>query len=75
MSHKRDDQYIVRFPDGLRDRVRQMAKANRRSMNSEIILAIEARVEAATGGGDQTKAPVAAVRTGALPGSNPITQG
>lgn len=31
------DKYIVRFPNGMRDRIRQQAKANRRSMNSEIV--------------------------------------
>ncbi|MBN9334909.1 Arc family DNA-binding protein [Devosia sp.] len=31
------EKYIVRFPDGMRDRLRQQAKANRRSMNSEIV--------------------------------------
>lgn len=31
------DQYVVRFPDGLRDKVRQEAARNGRSMNSEIL--------------------------------------
>lgn len=31
------EKYIVRFPEGMRDRLRQQAKANRRSMNSEIV--------------------------------------
>jgi plasmid stability protein len=29
--------YILRMPDGMRDRIRERAEANRRSMNSEII--------------------------------------
>lgn len=31
------DKYIVRLPDGLRERIRQSAEAHKRSMNSEII--------------------------------------
>lgn len=31
------DKYIVRFPDGMRDRIRENAEANRRSMNAEIV--------------------------------------
>lgn len=36
-----DDQYMVRFPKGLRDRVKASAEANGRSMNSEIIARLE----------------------------------
>lgn len=35
------DQYTVRFPDGLRDRVKAAADAAGRSMNAEIIAALE----------------------------------
>lgn len=31
------DQYVVRFPDGMRDRIAEVAKTNGRSMNSEIV--------------------------------------
>lgn len=31
------DKYIIRLPEGMRDRIRQRAEANRRSMNSEIV--------------------------------------
>ena len=31
------DKYIIRFPQGMRDRIRENAAANRRSMNSEIV--------------------------------------
>lgn len=31
------DKYVVRFPDGLRDRLKQEASANNRSLNAEII--------------------------------------
>lgn len=35
------DQYTVRFPDGLRDRIKAAAEANNRSMNAEIVAALE----------------------------------
>ena len=31
------DQFLVRFPDGMRDRIAEVAKANGRSMNAEIV--------------------------------------
>lgn len=31
------DQFVVRFPDGMRDRIRDEAATNSRSMNTEII--------------------------------------
>lgn len=36
------DQYMIRFPDGLRDRLKEAAKDNARSMNSEVITRLEA---------------------------------
>jgi hypothetical protein len=39
------DQYIVRFPEGMRDRIRDAAKANNRSMNAEIVARLEASFE------------------------------
>ncbi|WP_454914962.1 Arc family DNA-binding protein [Xanthobacter sediminis] len=35
------DRFIVRLPDGLRDRIAEAAKANGRSMNSEIVHVLE----------------------------------
>lgn len=35
------DQFVVRFPEGLRDRIRKAADANGRSMNAEIIARLE----------------------------------
>ena len=35
------DQYIVRFPDGMRDQLKKSAKENNRSLNAEIIHLIE----------------------------------
>lgn len=36
------DQYIVRFPDGMRDALKAQAAQNNRSLNAEIIARIEA---------------------------------
>jgi hypothetical protein len=36
------DKYIVRFPEGMRARIAESAKANKRSMNAEIIARLEA---------------------------------
>ncbi|WP_425909045.1 Arc family DNA-binding protein [Nitrobacter sp. TKz-YC02] len=54
------EQYIVRFPEGLRDQIKALAKANRRSMNAEIVFALEERMQAATGVGLRNSAPAAA---------------
>lgn len=39
------DQYIVRFPDGMRDRLKLEAEANGRSLNAEIISRLEGSFE------------------------------
>ncbi|XHB99348.1 Arc family DNA-binding protein [Nitratireductor sp. ac15] len=68
--HKAADQYVVRFPDGMRDQIKALAKANLRSMNAEIIFALEARIRATAGGEFGDLAPAVASRTDALPGVN-----
>lgn len=35
------DQYVVRFPEGMRDAIARLAESNGRSINTEIIAAIE----------------------------------
>ena len=35
------DKYIIRFPEGMRDRIAEAAKANRRSMNAEIVARLD----------------------------------
>jgi hypothetical protein len=37
----KQDQFVLRFPDGLRDRVKAEADGNNRSMNAEIVARIE----------------------------------
>lgn len=42
MSNSRTaDKFVIRLPDGLRDRIADQAEGNRRSMNSEIVLRLE----------------------------------
>lgn len=45
IASKRANQYMLRFPDGLRERLAARATANGRSMNTEIIAAIERAME------------------------------
>ncbi|MCF3642911.1 Arc family DNA-binding protein [Rhizobium sp. TRM95111] len=46
------DQYMLRFPDGMRDRLKATAEQNGRSMNAEIITRLEASLAGADGEGD-----------------------
>lgn len=48
------DKYILRFPDGMRDRIAEAAKTNNRSMNAEIVARLDASFEAA-----KVKPPIA----------------
>lgn len=38
---KQLDQFVVRLPDGMRDRIKDAADANNRSMNAEIVATLE----------------------------------
>lgn len=38
---KQLDQFVVRLPDGMRDRIKAAAEANNRSMNAEIVATLE----------------------------------
>lgn len=40
------DQFVLRFPNGIRERIREEAEQNGRSMNSEILDRLEASLEA-----------------------------
>lgn len=40
------DRFMVRMPDGLRDRIAEVAKENNRSMNAELVSRIESSFEA-----------------------------
>lgn len=41
-----EDKYIVRFPEGMRDRLKEKAKANNRTLNAEIVARLDASFEA-----------------------------
>jgi predicted DNA-binding protein len=47
VASKRADQYMLRFPEGMRAKLAKLANANGRSMNAEIIDAIEKHLEGA----------------------------
>jgi plasmid stability protein len=53
--------YPLRLPTGMRDRIRQRAAANRRSMNSEIVHYLDRALAA-----EETKSPATAAT---VPGS------
>ncbi|HCE5820561.1 TPA: Arc family DNA-binding protein [Pseudomonas aeruginosa] len=39
------DKFVVRFPDGMRNKIADVARGNFRSMNSEILARLEASLE------------------------------
>lgn len=44
------DKYVLPMPDGMRDKIVELAKANNRSMNAEIVLMLQQAIAArATG--------------------------
>lgn len=43
------DKYVLRMPDGMRDRITELAKANGRSMNAEIVLILQQALDARGG--------------------------
>lgn len=45
------DQFMVRFPKGMRDKIKASADQNGRSMNSEIIARLDASLSQTTGNG------------------------
>jgi hypothetical protein len=45
MAGKRADQYMLRFPEGMRENLAKLAASNGRSMNTEIIAALEKHLE------------------------------
>jgi len=75
MNIQEADKYVVRFPEGLRDRVKEQATRNRRSMNAEIVVAIEAAMRMTAGTNALDSNPAVIDQTGALQGSNSITKG
>lgn len=48
VSSRGSDQINVRVPDGMREALRIIASANRRSVNSEIVKMLESAIEFST---------------------------
>ena len=40
-TNRESDKFIVRLPDGMRERIKAAAEANNRSMNAEIVATLE----------------------------------
>lgn len=65
------DQFMLRFPDGMRQRFKAMAALNRRSLNSEVVFHLEralASAAATTEGSLQARTPAVALDETALQG-------
>jgi hypothetical protein len=56
------DKYVLRMPDGMRDKITERAKANNRSMNAEIVLMLQQAMDMSGG----TPPPSPAVDVDAL---------
>lgn len=48
-NRQMDDKFILRFPDGWRDRLKERAARSRRSMNSEILCILQSALGTAAG--------------------------
>lgn len=40
------DKYVLRMPDGMREKITELAKANGRSMNAEMVLMLQQAMDA-----------------------------
>jgi hypothetical protein len=40
------DKYVLRMPDGMRDKINELAKANNRSMNAQMVLMLQQAIDA-----------------------------
>jgi predicted transcriptional regulator len=48
-SSRTADKFVLRLPDGMRERIQEIARANHRSMNSEMIARLERSIAEETG--------------------------
>lgn len=51
------DKFVVRFPDGMRDRIREAAERSGRSMNAEIIHRLQSTLDSGSREPDDTGEP------------------
>lgn len=49
-TNRDSDKFIIRLPDGMRDRIKAAAEANNRSMNAEIVARLERSLNGGVGG-------------------------
>lgn len=62
----KQDKFMLRFPDGMRDRIREEAEANGRSMNAEIIHRLEQSFFASSEAGELMRIADSFSKEGAL---------
>lgn len=72
---REDSHFRLRLPEAERQFIREEAKRNSRSMTGEIIQAIRARMQAATGRVSQAISPAAALNPTACQGGENINHG
>lgn len=73
-SRTLNDAYMLRLPDGWRDAIKARAATNRRSMNQEILIALEGLIGATAGGDLAGLTPAAGNNNAALASGASITQ-
>lgn len=66
-SSRTADKFVVRLPDGMRERIAGHAKTNHRSMNSEIISRLEESMTVSEGGIIEKKASDWVTNDGSVP--------
>ena len=71
---RRQDQFIIRLPDGMRERIRQAADQNNRSMNAEIVATLEEKYPEPSHWASLAKALEARDRTLAKMSSDEVAQ-
>ncbi|MFC6790568.1 Arc family DNA-binding protein [Methylobacterium komagatae] len=60
------DKFLLRFPDGMRDRLKALAEQNKRSMNAEIVARLEASIRSQD---EELKTFIAAQKENLRPGN------
>lgn len=74
MASDEADRYIVRFPTGWREIIKGAAARNRRSMNQEILAALEGVVRSEAGAVSPNPSPASASNNAALAGGASINR-
>lgn len=72
--HQLKDQYQLRLPEGWREAIKIAAIRNRRSMNQEILAALESVVIGETGAASANSSPASTSNNAALAGGASINR-